>query len=498
MITSAALGITWALFILAFAWPTIALFVQCAGDARVPQDGFAITARQLGLLWRSLWLAGVGTVLCLLISLPIALVFGRVRRIGRRPMLLALLTTTLLAPPMVYAFGWERILPASFDPHLRCIGVWALWAWPIPALILAAGWARVGQAAQEAALMSTSAVGALVRVGLPSIWKHIALAGFILFVLFFNDYGVPHACGLLVYATELLGWAASSPQVIDTLWPAIPGLALTFILLLLVLRLGRSIGVGGDAPAQVNHAAAGRRSGLSATIVYFLICWVVPMGALIGEVRSLDFMAEAFTIYGSDLAWSVGVATAAAALALLVGLGLTLTPRLAKGAALWALALGLLPGALIGKALVAAYNVGALAWLYDHWPILVVCYLARFGWIGIAAAMVMNATTPDDVIRQARADGAGRWSVLMRVQIPLHWPTLLAGFVVVGVRALADVAASSMVRVPSFSPIAHVLIEKFHRFETEMLVALSLWLVVAAVPAVMLISQAMRCRGQDG
>jgi hypothetical protein len=52
--------------------------------------------------------------------------------------------------------------------------------------------------------------------------------------------------------------------------------------------------------------------------------------------------------------------------------------------------------------------------------------------------------------------------------------------------------ASSPVRVPGFSPIAQVIIEKFHRFEDGMLISLSFWLVAAALPGVVLLIVALR------
>ena len=52
--------------------------------------------------------------------------------------------------------------------------------------------------------------------------------------------------------------------------------------------------------------------------------------------------------------------------------------------------------------------------------------------------------------------------------------------------AVGDLATSSLVRVPDFNPIAHVIVEKFHRREDDMLVCLSLSLVAASLPGALL------------
>ena len=132
----------WAVFILAIAWPTLSLIVRCLTQATSPFEGFTFTDRQIALLWRTFRLSAAATLLCLVLSLPAAYVLGRSRDPAKRPLLVALMMILLLAPPMVCVFGWQRILPAKFNPYAQCIGVLAMWAWPIPAMFLAAGWSR--------------------------------------------------------------------------------------------------------------------------------------------------------------------------------------------------------------------------------------------------------------------------------------------------------------------------------------------------------------------
>ena len=57
--------------------------------------------------------------------------------------------------------------------------------------------------------------------------------------------------------------------------------------------------------------------------------------------------------------------------------------------------------------------------------------------------------------------------------------------------SIAEVPTSSLLRVPGPAPIAHIIIEKFHRFEYGMLISLSLWLVFASLVAVGLLGHAL-------
>ncbi len=481
----------WGVFALAVAWPTVALLGTTVAHLDIPEGGFTITSRQFGLLWRSTWLAGVTVPLCVLVSLPGAYMVGRVRIVARRPMIAALLAAPLLCPPMVYAFGWERLLPGTFSPHARCVGVWALWAWPIPAMLIGSAWSRVGIGAYEAALLVSSPAVAFVRVVVPLLARHVGLSAVILFTMFFGDYGVPHACGLLVYPTELLGWAASSTRTIDTVWPSIPPVAVTCIALTTVFvawRLCSTAQEDGRA-VQAPHAAA--RPLVVIALGCFVVSWLPPIAALVFKLDSPAVLADAFTTYGRDLAWSVGVAGTSGLVAVAMGLGVVVTPRAAMIALVWAVVFGAMPGALIGKSLVAAYNHGALGFVYDHWPIVALGYVSRFGWIGIITAMLVTRAWHTDLVAQAQTDGAGVMAILGRIHLPLRWPTLMCAAGIIAALSIAEVPTSSLVRVPGPAPIAHIIIEKFHRFEDGMLISLSLWLVFASLMAVGLLGHAL-------
>jgi len=518
----------WAVFVLAAGWPTVALLVRCITQGAVPREGLTFTARQTALLWRTLWLSATATVLCLALSLPAAYVLGRARSPARRPLLSALLMTLLLTPPMVYAFGWLRILPADFNPYARCIGVWALWAWPIPALFLGAGWSRAARTAHEAATLVVSPWTAFLRVALPILSRYIALGALIVFVLFFGDYGVPHACNLTVYATDILGWAQESSRTIDVLAPALPGVVVVGAAVWLILWMGSRIPADGDdesgsspEPSTVRasgdrHATvwhrllagsravwhrlpAGERRSMAAlwaTIALLTVSWLLPIGWLTVKLGSPGAFAQAIRTYAADLGWSIGVAAVSGLVVVGMGVGLCASPRGGRFALGWTVMLGALPGGLIGVALIGAYNNSVTYPIYDAWPIVAISYAARFGWIGVLIGLLVTGRRASPLAAQARTDGADDGAVLTRVQLPMHFATLLAGVAVVTALALADVAASSLVRVPSYNPIAHVLIEKYHRFEDGMLVSLSLWLTAAVVPAAVLLAWMMRRRGR--
>jgi len=490
-VTSVLIATGWAVFLLAFVWPTAALILGSAAQGQPPDGGYTFSWRQWGLLWRSGEWSAVATVVCLILSLPGAYLIGQGRRMSRQPLVAASLLAVLLCPPMVFAFGWERLLPHDFDPYLRCVAVWSLWAWPIPAWIIGAGWSRGGRQAFEAALLSTSHVRAFIHVALPSLIPHIALSALILFVVFFGDYGVPHACGLIVYTTELLGWATSSSRLIDVVWPAILPTAVTLLVLVVMFQLWRRC----EADELGDATLIDRPSRLLQLVVFAIVVvsWLLPMGTLVVKLASTSVIVEALRTYGGDLTCSLAVAILSGIVAVGMGVGIAAL-RLPSVAVVWAVIFGALPGALIGESLVAAYNHPLFGWLYDHWAIVALGYVARFGWIGLAIGMLVIPSRKDDLSAQARTDGATEADMISHLFIPMNWAILCGGVAVIAALSVADVATTSLVRVPTFNPIAHVVIEKFHRFEDGMLISLSLCLVSVAIPPALLLTWALRRR----
>ncbi len=477
------------IFLLAIVVPTVGLFVRCVTDGAAPRDGFTFSDRQWVLLVKSIGLATSGTVAALVVSIPGAYVVGRLGHVSRGPLLGAMLAAPLLFPPMVYVFGWQKILPAAFPTEAQCIGVWALWAYPIPALVVGTAWARLGRVGYDAALLETSPGRAFFRVVLPLLAPHIATAGAILLVIFLGEYSVPHACSVLVYSTSLLGWAQESPHAVDTLWRSLP------LVGVILAALGAARWAWGRGVTEPDPEV---RSGVCHTSPVLLLlaggCLVVsaalPLAALAAGLEGPGVMGEALRTYGGELLGSLAVAGLAGLLVVGMGVCVATWRRFRRAGLVWALVFGAVPGALAGEAILTAYQHAPM--LYNHWSLVVVGYVARFGWVGVVAMTLVVRATPEDLLWQARTDGAEETTVILRICAAMFWPTLLFGLCLVAALSLSELPASSLVQVPSLRLIAHILVEKFHRFEDGMLISLSLWLVTSTIPAALLLVIVLR------
>ncbi len=466
----------WLIFLAAFVLPGAAL-VQACFRATSESAAVVVSWRSAGLIGKSSLLSAAAVVLCLLLAMPAAVVLAHARRGAGRALFAGAALGCLLCPPMVYSFGWDRLLPTGVPGELRCVAIWAAWAWPIPAWLIAAGWRHGGRGAYEAALLCTTPFRAMLVATRPLLARHVLLAALILFVLFFGEYGVPHACGLIVYATELLGWAQNSRNPLDTVLPALPGMILIALLLAGVAGLWRRTWADPDEATEV--VSRGVIMPLAAWII-LLLGNALPIAALAGKLSSSSAIVLALQTYWRDLLWSLAVCVAAGAACFVMGWATVRHAGTRRWLIVWTVLAGALPGALAGTALVAAYNNSVFGWLYDHWPIVLLSYVGRYAWVMMLAWAVTSWWHRSELSMQAQVDGADAATAFQHIALPMFAPLLLAAASVVTVLSLSDVAACALVRVPDYNPLAHVIIEKFHRFEDDMLISLSLMLVAGA------------------
>jgi ABC-type Fe3+ transport system permease subunit len=366
---------------------------------------------------------------------------------------------------------------------MRCLWVWASWAWPLPALVLGAGWVRLGRGRYEAALLSALPLRAFVHGVFPILWRHVLVSVLVLFAFFLGDYAVPHACGLIVYATELLLAAESSASPRAALVAALPvaaAIGLALIAALLIWRNRPQVDESDDAELATPIGWA-----RWIALMMVAIGVGVPLVGLMRAAPLFASVAETVNTYGREIVTSVAVAAGGGVAAVVMGAALASLPAGRVPLLVWTVIWAALPGALVGTAVVSAYL--RLPWVYDHWGIMVIGYVARFGWIGVVAALLAQAGIGRAQMDAARSDGAGRMSATWRIALAGNLPTLLCGAVVIAALSLSEAATTALVRVPAVNPISLILIEKFHRFEDEILVGISLLLVMGAIPGAVLV-----------
>lgn len=493
-----------AIWIAAIVVPLLALVVDVA-TGPAPKGRWWLTSRQLVLLGKTVGLATVAAAVTVLVALPTVPAVCRIERRGGRGLIYLALVLPLLMPPYVFAFGWDRLLTPWMVRHLgdasgwaRAVLVWVSWAWPIPSMLVATGWRDAGHAAYQAALLDTHASAAFRRAALPVLAGHVATAAGLLWALFLIEYNAPHACSIQVFATELLAWAQASRHAVDVVARAAPLVGLVAVVVGLLLWRYRGSAAEDDRqePAASLHGARGRSILPVLVVLGGLV--VLPIGGLIGRLASWQSFQQLWLVYGGEILESLAIAAGVGVTAIWMGTWLASRARwrwLRGGGIAATVALGIMPAAIVGQTMVIAYRRADL--VYDHWPVMILTQVARWGWIGWLAGWLVVRSTPVALTDQARTDGAAESTAEIAVGWRGQWMTLAAAAAVIAALSLGEVAAMSIVRPPGIGWIAQTLMEKFHRFEDQMLVTISLVLACAPLPGLILGWTAWRWRGHD-
>lgn len=460
----------------ALVWPLTALLIEAARDWHLGDGAILPSRRVVALFAKSLAWCGVASVLALLLALPAARAVGRsgIRRVGAA--CAASWAVVLLIPTMVTALGWDRVLPPSVPAQLRMVIVWSLWIWPIAALTIGAGWASQARSVETSARLDGATGPAMYGLVLRSLSKHVWLALLVQAAVLLADYNAPHAAGMTVFATELLGIAANTTNRLEVLIAALPSVAAV-----VVVAVALFIAIHRGPPRSIRDAKTGPGAPTLLTcpphVLLVGVSVVLPLAALsVVLLREPEALTETWRTYRGDLGWTLLIAGLSAGLA--VSTGVTFSRGRVGGAVLVvALLLGLGPGALTGSAMIAGYNRAGVGFVYDNFLILVLAGTARYAWIPILGCrlLVRRGSRSTTLEEQAATDGTDERTAVVRVLLGAHRGSILGIGIIVGALVMGEAAAMSLVRVPGFTPVSLVMIEKFHRAEDGILVSLGLW-----------------------
>ncbi|MDF4023600.1 ABC transporter permease [Luteibacter sp. PPL201] len=196
-----------------------------------------------------------------------------------------------------------------------------------------------------------------------------------------------------------------------------------------------------------------------------VVVWVAVTGAVVGYavaggfdgiavVREFHAQHDAFV---EALFTHLRLCVLTLSLALLIGAPLGLrTWRTRRGD-------GVLLGVLaflqtVPSLALFALLIGPFAWIATRWPVLGAWGFGGTGAAPAVFALVLYAllpvvrytiggleAVPADARDAARGLGMSRWQVLVRVQLPLGWPVLLAGLRIVAVQTIGLAAVAALI-----------------------------------------------------
>jgi ABC-type Fe3+ transport system permease subunit/sugar lactone lactonase YvrE len=470
--TAAVGGGVWLAFVICCAlplgWMVVALCSTPGAASALHPVGF-----HLRLLGRTLAYNTSVAVLATLLAMPVAIVLGKGR--GAIAVILSfVLPAALLLPSIVYAYGWMQVLrvrnvypvPGTRGDVFRCVWTLATWLWPIPAGIIGLSLRRMDGDLQQQALLD----GGYWRV----VGRELAgpaVAGMaIVAILAMQEFAVYEPTGISVVATEVRtvfetgepGWTTGAISSVQTgqalaltrseqsrnaaaaLVTAMPMLFViaTLSVMILVWGRGEDASESIDVGAKPRVLAAGWVS-IAVAIGVIGVALVVPIATMIGSIHRGFDLSRIWRTFSPPVSGTLTVATTTGVIAVLLAAGGLV--RRFTGPVVLGLVTFLIGGQLLAIALIRLYNHPQLAldrWVYNGPVIVVMAYLARFGWLAMIASRSTWLSRWRGVRDMAAIDGAGAVAAARYVVWPLAWPMVAACGVLVMLLSMTEVPAT--------------------------------------------------------
>lgn len=490
--------------------PAAGVLVEIARGVRAGGLGDMMPA--VSPLVRSLAFALAIGVLATLMAWPVA--WRIYHRSGRW---LALALTPLIAPGyLAYAGLGLLIAPRTWlgDLLLGHGGSWptlanraiavlalALWTWPVACLALCLALRRLDAWMFDALRLEPGSLLSRWRFKLGVARGAIAMSIVMVAFVMLGSVTPLHLARVGTYAIELWAELAATPageqwRVQLAAWP---------------LVLGAMVGAGvvfvGLSRWAARHSTM--RDGPASRSRWW---WAAPIGGVLvsigvpaallafdltrvrvpGESTSIFEAIEVFLrVHGDAVIDSLVVSGVVLGACVVIGLCVSLLEYcaarrswVAQIAGLCLLVSALLPGVLVGSAMLRTFN--GIHWLrpvLDVPAIVALGHVARYGFIPAMVAIWVARTTPPDLAALRRLDGADTPGGWWRTAMPGQAAPILVAALVAAALSLHEVESAVMLAPPGSDSLARRMLEMLHFARLRELTAGTLVLLGAGLAA---------------
>ncbi len=453
------------------------------------------------LLQNSLLVAGLTTLLSVSVGFVAALwLAGLERAWQNRVLLLGIIALSLpsflVTNCWLHFLGmtgvWRNWLPLNIYSLGGTVWILTLLTWPISLVAALSAW----RAIERAQLESDPALGGrgLIRWLLwPMARASLGQAAVLTFVLALNNFAVPAILQVKVFPAEMWVKFSTNFDYAAALILSLP-LILAAGILVLFLRRGELSWPSEEGPAA---ARALRRqlgsfwfllSGV-VTIIVLALSVGLPLAQLASTERTWSELPHAMHAASTALGNTFFFAACTASLCLALSL---MSWRWPIGIILWLPFL--IPGVLLGIALIFLFNRSMFEAVYQSGAIVIVAWTMRYcalAWHGASHAL---HSVDRDLTDAARLSGASGWSLFWQVHWPQIAPRLAAAWYVTYLLCLWDVETLVLIVPPGGETLALRIFNLLHYGHNAQVNALCVLLLAVAIGPLLLWIMGCRLR----
>ncbi len=467
-----------ALIILLTASPLVNLLTSAfAGGPKA--FSILMNSSMLSLIAETMLLATLATLWAMVLGLPPAWILTRTDLPGRR-VLQAVGVLPLAIPPYIGAFtyitllgpvGWVNTVYQAIGGSGPIVNIYGLWGGALvlglftyPYILLIVGSALKGSdpALEEAARAAGHGpVGIFLRVTFPLLRPSLLAGALLVFLYALSDFGAVSLLRVNTFTTEIFHQLNTR---FDQRNAAVLSAILVFLTAVVLMAQRKSLGRrsfvqqrSGSRPATIYPLGRWKAPVLCCTYLILGGSVFLPVALLLYQTGSLMSLLHTL-IAGYRYLWN-SLWTAAVAATVASGLGLFvayLTQRRKGSAGLLltsATQLGYaIPGTVLGLSLILLYNA-YLPWVYGTAAMVILGYLLRFLPQAVQSSTTALAQVNPNLEEAARSLGRSPWQALREVTVPLIRPGIAAGWMLVFISSMKELAATLLLRPAGFDTL---------------------------------------------
>lgn len=495
----------WALFALlllmtiAITMPILSAIVGSITQLGSDAISAWISPTRLMLLVRSIAIAAAIGLTATLVGLPIAWVIGS----GRSRLTPMLIAPMFLPSLLLYAsfnllrapetLAGKALIELASDGK-RWAPIWAgyllasaglaLWASPIAGVLLAPIWSS-----DSGNFDHQLRVEDLGRLRKATLWfgahRAVVLRAWAILTVLFLGSSVPmHLAQFDTWSIVL--WRELSQRGPDDwgiVWiGAVPMLLLACFGAWLVMR---SVGAIEHSASRNRSVGVGSVRLPTSVRVLAVLIWsgavLVPLAAMLWSLDDMRSILQFWRLQGGAFADSVAVSLIAAACSLLIavcvasGIGhpSLAMRRLSKSIVFVLVAVGLMPGVLVGASI-------AQSWV-DGYAAVVLAACARTALIGAVVGALIAASEPGSQRALRWIEGSVGVSAWAQTVLTRSWIAIAGSALAAALIALSEIEASVMVRPPGMGNLPQQLLSDLHFARLEQLSAAGVNLLLIGI-----------------
>lgn len=464
--------------------------------------------RQFGLLAKSVVFSVAVTLGDLVIGFFAASLFWTWNTRASRIIAFGLLSMIAI-PPYIHVLAWRVVVDWLNNgigtiglPELAFSGWGAAW-WvqtmafaPVTAGLTLLGLSSVDVRLFDAGRILREDIDTFLKVVLPQAAPPIIVAGGFVFLFTIVDYSVPSAFLVNTYALEIFAEFSANHSAARALLISLPFLALTFAILLFVIKYLR----------QVVLLRPQSNTGWTCTpywprwftrlqrlaVAILLLQFAVPILGLGASINSWEPFADALVSASDEIYQTVRTSALAAFLSLPIAF--FIATRISDARSYWWLIILLpigTPAPLVGIGLIALWNSDFTVVIYDGELILILTYLARFLPISVLVLYVQIRRMDQPLLDSAKILRPNALALWVQVYIPMMMRAGIAAMLLVFAFAIGELPASLLTVPPGSGTVTIRVYNYMHYGASEMVASLCLLIPLLTVSfAVLLLALA--------